>query len=70
MCNKLIGLARKLSVNLQGSAWLKIYKTFIRPYIDYRDVLYEKPDNEKFQNNIEKVQYKACLAKAGAVEGT
>ena len=59
---KLIGLIRRLSVNLPRNALLTIYKSFIRPHLDYGDILYDKPNNENFQNKIEKVQYRACLA--------
>ena len=27
---------------------------FIRPHLEYGDILYDKPDNESFQNKIEK----------------
>ena len=53
-CNKLIGLMKRLSVNLPRSALLTIYKSFIRPHLEYGDILYDKPDNESFQNKIEK----------------
>ena len=38
-CNKLIGLTKRLSVNLSRNALQAIYKYFIRPDLDYRDVL-------------------------------
>ena len=69
-CNKLIGLIRRLSVNLSRNAILTIYKSFIRPYLDYCDILYDKPENENFQNKLEKVQYTACLPTTGAIQGT
>ena len=47
-CNKLIGLIRRLSVNLPRKALLTIYKSIIRPRLDYGDVLYDKPSNENF----------------------
>ena len=56
---------RRLSVNLPRNTLLKIYKSFIRPHLDYG-----KPDNEHFQNKIEKVQCKACLAITGAIKET
>ena len=58
---------KRLSVNLPRSALLTIYKSFIRPHLD---ILYDKPDNQNFQNKIEKVQYKACLTITGAIQGT
>ena len=69
-CNKLIGLIRRLSVKLPRDALLTIYKPFIRPTLDYGDILYDKPNNENFQNKIEKVQYQACLTVLGAIQGT
>ena len=69
-CNKLIGLLRRLSVNLPRNALLTIYKSFIRPHLDYGDILYDKPNNENFQNKIERIQYRACLAITGAIQGT
>ena len=50
--NKLMGIIRILSVNLPRNALLTIYKSFTRPHLDYDDVLYDKPNNEHFQNKI------------------
>ena len=69
-CNKLICLIRRLSVNVPRSALLTIYKLFIRPHLDYGDILYNEPENENFQNKSEKVQYRACLAITGTIHGT
>ena len=69
-CNKLIGLIRRPSVNLPRNALPRIYKSFIRPHLDYGDILYDKPNNENFQNKTEKVQYRTCLAITGAIQGT
>ena len=69
-CNTLIGLIRRPSVNLPQNALLTICKSFIRPHLDYGDILYYKPNNENFQSKIEKVQYQACLAITGAIQGT
>ena len=59
----------KLSVNLLLEALLRIYKSFIRPHLNFGNI-YDKPNNESFQNNIENVQYKACIAITGAIQGT
>ena len=45
---------KRFSVNLPQSALLTIYKSFFRPHLEYGDILYDKPDNESFQNKIEK----------------
>ena len=69
-CNRMIDLIRRLSVTLPQNALLTIYKSFVRPHLDYGDILYDKPNNENFQNKLEKVQCRACLAITGAIQGT
>ena len=46
------------------------YESFIRPYLDYGDILYKNPNNGNFQKKLEKVQYKAFLAIADVIQGT
>ena len=36
-----ISVIRKLNVNLLRSSLLTIYKSFIRPHLDYEDVIYD-----------------------------
>ena len=69
-CNKLKGLMRRPSINVPKNALLTIYKLFIRPNLDYSDILYDKTEKENFLNKLEKVQYRACLAITGAILGT
>ena len=66
-CNRIIGLMRQLSVTVPWNALLTIYKHFVRPHLNYGDILYDKPNNENFQNKLEKVQYRACLTITGAI---
>ena len=66
----MIGLIRRLSVNLPRNDLQAIYKSFIRPYLDYGDILYDKPNNENLQNKIEQVKYRACLAITLAIQET
>ena len=47
-----------------------IYKTFLRPHLDYCDVIYDKPHNEKFTDTVESFQYNVALAITGAIKGT
>ena len=47
-----------------------IYKVFLRPLIDYGDIIYDQPQNESFCEKLESVQYKATLAITGAIQGT
>ena len=44
--NKAIGIIRKLQNVLSRSALLTIYKSFIRPHLDYGDIIYDKAFNE------------------------
>ena len=44
-CNKLIGLIKRLSINLSRNASLTTCKSFIRPHLDYSDILYDNPNN-------------------------
>ena len=47
-----------------------IYKSFIRPHLDYGDVIHDQPNNDSFSDKIEQLQYKACLAITEAIQGT
>ena len=54
----------------QESSFLNIYKSFIRPHLEYRDVIYDQPNNKSFCSKIEWIQYNAALAITGAMRGT
>ena len=49
---------------------LTIYKSFIRPHLDYGDVVYDQPHNETFCSKLESGQYNAALAITGTICGT
>ena len=34
-----------------------MYKSFIRPHLDYGDVVYDQPSNDVFSNELETAQY-------------
>ena len=68
--NKTIGLLRKLKNLLPRTALIKIYKAFVRPHLDYGDILYDQAFNLSFQQKLESIQYRACLAITGAIPGT
>ena len=46
--NQGIGLIRRLYYYLPRKALLQIYKSFIRPHLDYCDVIYHKPTYDDF----------------------
>ena len=47
-----------------------IYKSFIRPLLDYADVIYDQPSNALFSKKIESVQYNATLAITRAISSS
>ena len=42
--------------------YLKIYKSIVRPKLDYGGIIFDKPNNESFKSRIESIHYKACIA--------
>ena len=68
--NKTIGLLRKLRYTLPRSALITIYKSFVRPHIDYGDIVYDQAYNNSFHEKLESIQYNASLAITGAIRGT
>ena len=65
-----ISLIKRLHKYLPRKALLCIYKSYIRPHLDYADIIYDQPHNESFCKKIESVQYKASLAITGAIKGS
>ena len=61
-CNKIIGTMRRLSMTLSKKSFLTLYKFFVRPLLDYADIIYDKRCNETFKGKLEAVQYNTCLA--------
>ena len=68
--NKGIAVIKKLRYNLPRKSLITIYKAFLRPLIDYGDIIYDQPQNESFCEKLESVQYKVALAIMGAIEGS
>ena len=68
--NKGIGVIKKLRNILPRQALLKIYKSFVRPHLDYGDTIYDQPKNESFCQKLESYQYNTALATTGAIRGT
>ena len=59
-----------MNLLLALSSLLTIYKSFVRPNLDYGDVVYDQPSNSRFSDKIETVKYNAALAITGAIRGT
>ena len=67
---KIIGLIKKFSIHLPREALLRSCKSFVRPNLDYGDIIFNKPNNESFKSRIESIQYIAFIAITGAIQGT
>ena len=68
--NKGIGMLKKLSNYLPRHSLITLYKASIRPYLDYTDTIYDKPNNMNICNKIESLQYNAALAITGTIRGS
>ena len=55
---------------LPRNSLITIYKSFIRPNLEYGAIILNQPENERFCEKIESVQYNAALAIAWAIQGT
>ena len=67
---KTLNLLRKLQNLLPRSALITLYKSFVRPHLDYGDIIYEESYNASFHERLESIQYNASLAITGAIKGT
>ena len=54
--NKGIGMLKKLSNCLPRHSLATLDKAFIRPHLDYGDIIYDKPNNMNICNKIEILQ--------------
>ena len=68
--NKTLYLLHKLQNLLPRAALITLFKSFIRPYLDYGDIIYEQGFNSSFHEKLESIQYNASLAITGAIRGT
>ena len=57
-------------MTISRSSLLTIYKSFVRPLLDYADTVFDKPFNESFKTKLEAMQYNANLVITGAIRGT
>ena len=68
--HKTIGLLRKPQNTLPRTSLSTIFKSFIRPLLDYGNIIYDRAYNTSFHHNIVSIQYNAVLAITGTVRGT
>ena len=68
--SKGVNVIRKMNLLLPRPSLLIIYKSFVRPHLNYGDVIYDQPNNSRLSDKIESAQYNAALAITGAIRGT
>ena len=67
---KCINVIRKVNPSLPGSSLFTIYKSFVRPHLDYGDVIHDQSNNSSLSDKIESVQYNSALAITAAIRAT
>ena len=68
--NRTTSLFRKFQQVWPRPFLITIYKAFIRLYLDYGDVIFDKAFNNSFHPKLESIQYNAALVITGAIRGT
>ena len=68
--NKMLYLLHKLRNLLPRPSLITLYKSLIRPYLDYGDISYEQAFNSSFHEKLESIQYNASLVITSAIRGT
>ena len=53
--SKSIRLLQKLQIILPRRSLVTIYKSFIRPYLDYGDIISDQGFNKSFHDNLESI---------------
>ena len=61
---------RKLRKTLPIPVLMTMYKAFVRPHLDYGDMIYDEAFNETFHQKLESIQYSACAALSKAIRGS
>ena len=67
---KTIKLLRKLQNLLPRKSLITVYKSFMRPNLDYRDIIYDQVYNPSFYRKLDSIQYNDVLAITSAIRGT
>ena len=68
-----IGMIKYLSKQVSRDVLDQIYKLYVRPHLDYGDIIYRRHVPEIIQNvtiRLEQTKYSAALAVTGAWRGT
>ena len=68
-----IGMIRHMAKYVSRHVCDKIYKLYVRPHLDYGDIIYHKHDpgfTHDMTKRLERIQYSVALAVSGAWRGT
>ena len=68
--NRTIGLWRKHQNVLPRKALMNFYKAFVRPHLDYGDVLFNQEFKALSHAKLESIKYNACLTLTWTMRGT
>ena len=68
--SKPIGLIRNFQPILSRFSLLTIYKTSVRPRLEYGDIIYDQIYNASFHRKLESIRYSTCLAITGIIRAT
>ena len=68
--NRTRELLCKLQYLLPQEALIIIYKAFVRPHLDYSDVLFDQAFNASSHEKLESTKYNACHSLTGTIRGT
>ena len=61
---------QKLQKAFPRSVLMAMYKAFVRPHLDYGDIIYHEAYSNTFHQNLESSQYNACLPISGTISGS
>ena len=64
-----ISVVKRLSKMLPWHSFLTMYKSFVRPHLDYGHILHNQPKTKSLCKEIETIQYNSHLAINGAIKG-
>ena len=63
-------MLRKLQNNLPRTPLVTIYKFFVKPHLDFEDILYDQTFNNSFHEKLELIQYNAALTITGTIRSS
>ena len=68
--SKTTGLSHEIQNQLPRKSLITIYKSFIRPHLDFADLIYDQSYNASFHRKLESIQYNVALAITGVIRRT